>query len=172
MARDEWANPESPPPSPPEPTRNKRKLISVLKGTFVIWRRTKVWLTEQCLCINERPGAPQQEKVLVTGLCIFQTDNREFLQKGEGSGRTKKLAHEPPAIPSHRWTRRWRKWTRQGGGWWRESSLGSLHFKSLQEKSQRAETKAGDGDRSLLKSEKKFMGGGGEKKNPKQTNLI
>ena len=63
------------------------------------------------------------KKVLVTGLCIFQTDNREFLQKGEGSGSTKKLAHEPHAIPSHRCTRRWRKWTRQGGGWWLESSL-------------------------------------------------
>ena len=37
---------------------------------------------------------------------------------------------------------------------------GSLHFKSLQEKSRRAETKAGHGDRSLLKSEKSLWGGG------------
>ena len=45
-----------------------------------------------------------------------------------------------------------------------------LNFKSLQEKSQRAETKAGDGDRSLLKSEKVCERG--VEKNPKQTNLI
>lgn len=170
MARDKWANPENPPPPPPEPTTNKRKLISMLKGTFVIWRRTKVWLTEQYLCINEGPGAPQQAKVLVTGLCIFQTDNRGFLQKGEESGRTKKLAHEPPAIPSHRWIRRWRKWTRQGGGWWWESSLEVYILKAYKKKSQRAETKAGDGDRSLLKSEKVWERGA--EKNPKQTNLI
>ena len=63
IVREEWAISGSPPPQPPAgPATNKRKLISVLKGTFEIWRRTKVWLTEQYLCINGRPGAPQQKK--------------------------------------------------------------------------------------------------------------
>ena len=168
MARDEWANPESPPHPPPEATTNKRKLISVLKGTFVIWRRSKVWLTEQYLCINETPRAPQQEKVLVTGLCIFQTDNRGFLQKGEGSGKTKKLAHEPPAIPSHRWTRQWRKWTRQGGGWWRESSLEVYILKAYKKNHRRPKQRLAMGTGRSWK-QKKFERGGRKKTPNKPT---
>lgn len=158
-----------PPQTPAGPATNKRKLISVLKGTFEIWRRTKVWLTEQYLCINGRPGAPQQKKVLVTGLCIFQTDNREFLQKGEGSGRTKKLAREPHAIPSHRCTRRWRKWTRQGGGWWRESSLEVYILKAYKKNHRGPKQRLAMGTGRSWNQRKVYERGG---KNPKQTNLI
>ena len=126
-------------------------------------------VTEQYLCINGRPGAPQQKKVLVTGLCIFQTDNREFLQKGEGSGRTKKLAREPHAIPSHRCTRRWRKWTRQGGGWWRESSLEVYILKAYKKNHRGPKQRLAMGTGRSWNQRKVYERGG---KNPKQTNLI